>query len=118
MMDGEVHITGPELINRGHDQPNVLIGYALPGRRARQDIIDIHFPTFSALKFRGDLARFARSESYMNGDNLVGSASLMRARPPCHSPQACDYTPTATLNFKIISMRVSDLVEISVILSY
>lgn len=57
MMDGEVHITGLELINRCHDQPNVLIGYALPGRRARQGIIDIHFPTFSGLEISGRLGQ-------------------------------------------------------------
>jgi hypothetical protein len=49
------HITGLELINR--EQPNTLIGYGLPGGRARQEIIDIHLLTFEGFTVSGKSGR-------------------------------------------------------------
>jgi hypothetical protein len=70
-VDPLTDITGLELICKGHEHPNHLIGYALPGGRSRQEILEIHLRAF---KFLGILAKFARSEHCMTRGNLVGLA--------------------------------------------
>lgn len=53
----DADITGLELICKGHEHPNRLIGYELPGGISRQEILEIHRPTFTGFQVLGDLGK-------------------------------------------------------------
>jgi hypothetical protein len=56
-VDPFTDITGLGLICKGHEHPNHLIGYALPGGRSRQEIPEIHLPTFTGFQVLGDFGK-------------------------------------------------------------
>jgi hypothetical protein len=57
-----------ELINRGHEHPNVLIGYALPGGRGRQELIDVDLATFQGFALSGELGRICTISAFHDGE--------------------------------------------------
>lgn len=56
-VDPFTDITRLELTCKGHEHPNHLIGNALPGGRSRQEILEIHLPTFTGFQVLGDFGK-------------------------------------------------------------